>query len=98
MTLVLLSFAAGVLFLQLQPALPGIGWIWMAPLCLVGAMTSKKLALPAAAAIGLCWALGMAQLKLADRLVPELEGRESGGGGGVAGPPAVGGRSPRLQF
>lgn len=61
-------------------------------------MKSKNLALPAAAAIGFCWALGMAQLKLADRLAHELEGRDIEVVGIIAGLPAAGERSLRFEF
>jgi competence protein ComEC len=98
MTLVILSFASGVVFLQLQPALPGFAWIWIVPFCLFGAMANRKLAIPMAAAIGFCWALGMAQLKLADRLAPELEGKDIEVVGVVASLPAAGERSLRFEF
>ncbi|MEK6245902.1 MAG: competence protein ComEC, partial [Pseudomonadota bacterium] len=92
MTLVILSFASGVLFLQLQPALPGVAWVWSVPFCLFGATANRKLAIPMAAAIGFCWALGMAHLKLADRLAPELEGKDIEVVGVVASLPAAGER------
>ena len=61
-------------------------------------MANRKLSIPMAAAIGFCWALGMAHLKLADRLAPELEGKDIEVVGVVAGLPAAGERSLRFEF
>jgi competence protein ComEC len=96
MTLVILSFASGVLFLQLQPELPGIAWFGLLALLPLGRW--RALRIPAAFALGFCWALGMAQLKLADRLAPELEGRDIEVVGVVASLPAVGERGLRFEF
>jgi competence protein ComEC len=98
MTAVILSFACGVLCLQLQPELPGSGWFVLAACLLVFPWRKKFLYLPAAFALGFCWALGMAQLRLADRLAPELEGRDIDVVGIVASLPAVGERSLRFEF
>ena len=98
MTLVILSFAAGVLFLQLQPELPAMAWTGLGVLLLFFSLRIRILCLPAALAIGFAWALGMAQLKLADRLAPELEGRDIELVGVVASLPAVGERSLRFEF
>jgi competence protein ComEC len=98
MTLVILSFASGVLFLQLQPELPGTGWFGIAALLLCACRWRKFFRLPAAFAFGLCWALGMAQLKLADRLAPELEGGDIEVVGVVSSLPAAGERSLRFEF
>jgi competence protein ComEC len=98
MTLVILSFASGVVFLQLQPELPGTGWFGLSAFFLVFFCRKKILWLPAAFAIGFCWALGMAQLKLAERLAQELEGRDIELIGVVSSLPAVGERSLRFEF
>jgi competence protein ComEC len=98
MTLVILSFASGVVFLQLQPELPGTGWFGLSAFFPVFFYRKKILWLPAAFAIGFCWALGMAQLKLADRLAPALEGRDIEVVGVVSSLPAVGERSLRFEF
>ena len=98
MTLVILSFAAGVLWLQLQPALPAAGWVWLVPVVAAFSLWRKPFAVAAAAAIGFCWALGMAHLRLADRLAPEQEGRDVQIVGVVASLPAVGERSLRFEF
>ena len=98
MTLVILSFAAGVLFLQLQPELPALAWTGLGALLLFFSLRMRILCLPAAFAIGFSWALGMAQLKLADRLAAELEGRDIELVGVVSSLPAVGERSLRFEF
>lgn len=98
MTAVLLAFACGVLFLQLQPELPGAGWCGLAALFPVCFLRKRLLCLPAALAIGFAWALGLAHLRLAERLAPELEGRDIEVVGIVAGLPAVGERSLRFEF
>ncbi len=98
MTAVILSFACGVVLLQLQPELPGAGWFGLSAFLLVPFLRQKVLYLPAAFAVGFCWALGLAQLRLADRLAPELEGRDVDVVGIVASLPAVGERSLRFEF
>jgi competence protein ComEC len=96
MTLVILSFASGVLFLQLQPELPGTACYGL--LSLLPLARWRACRLPAAFAVGLCWALALAQAKLADRLAPELEGRDIEVVGVVASLPAAGERSLRFEF
>jgi competence protein ComEC len=98
MTLVIVSFAAGVLFLQLLPELPGMGWLGLAVCALVFLHRQKILWMPAAFALGFCWALGMAHLRMDDRLAPELEGRDIELVGIVASLPAMGERSQRFEF
>src|SRR6185369_14348778 len=98
MTLVILSFASGVLFLQLQPELPGMAWSGLFACLAFFAFRARILYLPAAFAVGFGWALGMAHLKLADRLAPELEGRDIELVGIVASLPAAGERSLRFEF
>ena len=98
MTLVLLSFAAGVLFLQLQPELPGMGWYGLFAFLPVLFLRRRIFCLPAAFVVGFCWALAMAQVKLADRLAPELEGRDIEAVGIIASLPAIGERSLRFEF
>ena len=98
MTAVILSFACGVMFLQLLPELPSAGWFWLAAFPLVCLTGKRFLWLPAALALGFCWALALAQLRLADRLAPELEGRDLEVVGVVSSLPAVGERSLRFEF
>ena len=75
MTAVILAFACGVMFLQLLPELPVTGWLWLSACGLVFFSGKRFLYCPVALVLGFCWALAMAQLRLADRLPPELEGR-----------------------
>ena len=98
MTLVILSFACGVLFLQLQPDLPATGWLALWACLPVFCLRKPALWLPAAFALGFAWALGMAQTRLAERLAPELEGRDLEVVGVVASLPAPGERSLRFEF
>ena len=98
MTAACIAFAAGVLALQLQPVLPGMGWVGLVAVFPVFFFRRKIVCLPAAFAVGFCWALGMAQLKLADRLAPGLEGRDIEVVGIVASLPAAGERSLRFEF
>ncbi|MEO8144576.1 MAG: DNA internalization-related competence protein ComEC/Rec2 [Betaproteobacteria bacterium] len=98
MTLVILSFALGVVFLQLQPALPGMAWAALCAMPLLLSRWKRIFYLPAAFAAGFCWALGMAHLKLDDRLAAELEGRDIELVGVVASLPAIGERSLRFEF
>ncbi len=98
MTAVLLAFGCGVLVLQLQPELPAAGWVWAGLLFLPGAIWRKTLRIPVAFAIGFCWALVTAHVKLADRLAPELEGRDIEVVGVVAGLPATLERGLRFEF
>jgi competence protein ComEC len=104
MTLVILCFASGVLLLQLQGELPVAGWTWLGIAGVFPAVLpwvrpgARWLAVPLAAIAGFCWALGMAHLRLADRLAPELEGRDIDVVGVVSSLPTVGERSLRFEF
>ena len=75
MTPVILSFACGVLFLQLQPELPSPAWFGVSALVFLSRFRIFRL--PAAFAIGLCWALFMAHLKLAEGQGAELLWRDA---------------------
>jgi competence protein ComEC len=98
MTPTLLAFAAGVLALQLQPALPAPAWLWLLPGCLALGAWRREARLPAALALGFLWAAGFAHLRLADRLAPELEGRDIDVVGVVSSLPAHGERGSRFEF
>ncbi|MFY9315969.1 MAG: DNA internalization-related competence protein ComEC/Rec2 [Burkholderiales bacterium] len=98
MTAVILSFACGVMFLQLLPELPSAGWLWLAAFPLVCFSAKRFLAVPAAFAVGVCWALAFAQHRLSDRLAPGLEGRDIEVVGVVSSLPAAGERSLRFEF
>ena len=88
MTGVALAFAAGVLLLQQQDTLPAPLWTALVPLCAGLAVWRRSLAVPTALVAGFLWAAGIAHLRLADRLSPELEGRDLQIVGVVAGLPA----------
>lgn len=98
MTACALAFAAGVLVLQLMPGLPPAAWLAAAPAAIAAIAWRRALAVPLAAALGFCWALALAHLRLADRLAPELEGRDIEAVGVVASLPAIGERSVRFEF
>jgi len=98
MTLAAVAFAAGAAFLQLQAVLPAVGWIFLiAPLAgLLG--WKRQFAIPACFALGFLWAAAWAHWRMADRLAPELEGRDIAVVGVVASLPATGERSLRFEF
>ena len=73
MTLAALVFAAGAAALQLQAELPSMAW---AAVLLLLILRKRILVLPLAFAAGFFWAAAMAHLRIADRLAPELEGRD----------------------
>jgi competence protein ComEC len=98
MTAVILSFACGVMFLQLLPELPATGWFALALSPLVCFSGRRFLWIPVACALGFCWALACAQVRLADRLAPELEGRDIEVVGVISSLPAAGERSLRFEF
>jgi competence protein ComEC len=98
MTLALLAFAAGVLLVQLLPELPPVAWAWVFPAVLLISVLKEETRTLTALVLGFCWALGLAHLRLADRLAPELEGRDIAVVGVIASLPAVGERSVRFEF
>src|SRR5512134_484396 len=98
MTGAALAFAAGVLLLQQQAALPHALWLAFLPVCGLLAARRRFLLLPAAFAVGFLWAAGYAHLRLADRLVPELEGKDLEVVGVVASLPAATERGLRFEF
>jgi competence protein ComEC len=98
MTLVALAFAAGAALLQLQPDLPSPAWAWaLLPLALL-ALRFHRVAWMLALAAGFAWAALLAHPRMAERLAPELEGRDLEIVGVVAGLPAVGERSVRFEL
>lgn len=98
MTAALIGFAVGVLALQALPELPAAAWLWAAPAAVVATWRFRALVIPSAAVLGLCWALGAAHLRLADRLDPDREGVDVQAVGVVAGLPTAGERSLRFAF
>jgi len=98
MILAALAFAAGAAVLQQQAALPAIGWVVLAPILAGLACRKRRLIVPACFAVGFLWAAGWAHWRVADRLAPELEGRDIAVAGVVASLPALGERSLRFEF
>src|SRR5512143_1687887 len=98
MTAAILSFACGIMGLQLLPVLPAPGWLGAGVALVAACIGVRRLRIPVAFAAGFCWALGMAHWRLADRLAPELEGRDLEVVGVVSGLPAAGERGLRFEF
>ena len=98
MTAALLAFAAGVILLQLQAALPAAQWLWLLPVCALAPLWRRGLLVPAALEAGFLWAALAAHARLADRLAPELEGRDLQVVGVIAGLPAAGERGVSFEF
>jgi len=98
MTAAALAFTAGVLLLQQQAALPAALWLAALPFLLALAAWRRPFVVPAVLAAGFLWAAGYAHLRLADRLAPELEGKDIEVAGVVSGLPAASERSLRFEF
>jgi competence protein ComEC len=98
MTLAALAFAAGVALLQQQAALPPWGWFLLVPLSIGLALWKRPLVVPACLVIGFFWAAGWAHWRMADRLAPELEGRDLEVVGVVSSLPALGERGVRFEL
>ncbi|HXZ54413.1 MAG TPA: DNA internalization-related competence protein ComEC/Rec2 [Burkholderiales bacterium] len=107
MRLAALGFALGVYALQQLPELPA--WGVLASLCaLAGAGAASGPRLPAIAAaparfaafaaIGLVWSAALAHCRLADRLDPDLEGRDVMVSGVIASLPQPVERGVRFDF
>jgi competence protein ComEC len=76
MTLAAIAFAAGAAALQWQAALPGWGWAWLLPLCVLLAWQFPRLMPVLTFMGGFLWAAALAHLRMGDWLAPELEGRD----------------------
>src|SRR5437868_3877583 len=105
MTALIVAFAAGVLALQQQADLPSLipqpQWLLAVVACLPFALAKRIrniLFVALAFAAGFGWAAINAQLRMADRLAPELEGRDLVIAGVVSSLPAIGERSVRFEF
>src|SRR4029077_4755608 len=98
MTCAVLAFAAGVVLLQMQPALPPLAWaLALVPLTALG-LKYRRLIPIATFGAGFFWAAYCAELRMGEWLPRELGGRAVGGVGGGAGPPAAGGRGGRVVW
>ena len=109
MQLNIVCFVAGVWLLQQQAALPEFGWAWgLAGIGLAARLVNadsvalrcarEALIKTACFALGFAWAAGCAQLRLADALPAEWEGRDIGIVGVVAGLPQASERGVRFEF
>lgn len=84
--LLILSFTAGCAFLQIQPVLPALAWLWMLPPLLLAAAWlpaagraghgRRILIVGLAGLLGYFYAAGRAELRLAERLDVRWEGRD----------------------
>jgi competence protein ComEC len=95
MTWAAIAFAAGAAALQLQAELPPL---WWALLALPLVLKRRRFLLPLAFAAGFFWAAGMAHVRMADWLAPELEGRDLEVVGVVSSLPASSERATRFEF
>lgn len=104
MRLAILAFAAGVLALQCQPALPPYaawGLLAVLPLpwlCLPRHWTVRLLLLLLCAGFGWSYAAWRAELRLAEALAAEWEGRDVEVLGVIAGLPQAFQRGSRFEF
>jgi len=98
MGLAALLFAAGAAALQLQPALPALGWALVVPLLLLLGLRYRPFLLAAACAAGLFWAAACAQWRMHDWLGPQLEGRDIALVGVVSALPAITERGVRFEL
>ncbi len=98
MTLAAAAFACGAALLQLQAELPPLAWLASLPFLAVLALKRRLFIIPVAFVTGFLWAAGAAHLRMADQLVPELEGRDLDVVGVVAGLPALSERAVRFEF
>ena len=106
----ILAFAVGVWLLQQQAFLPGLFWLWLllsVPLLLYGLQhrTSwplrwlrRLLRKTLWFGVGFFWAAFFAQLRLADALPENWEGRDIQVSGVIASLPLANTRGPRFEF
>ncbi len=104
MRLNILAFAAGILYLQMQPELPAWGG-WLAggiglalPRLVRHNKVTRTLAVLACLALGVAWATWRAEIRLADHLDAALEGRDVAVLGVVAGLPQDFSGGTRFEF
>src|SRR5438067_6578629 len=89
MSLAALAFAAGAAVLQLQAALPALGWALVVPLLLLVGLRYRAALIAAACAAGFFWAAACAQSRMSDWLASDLEGRDIAVVGVVSALPAL---------
>jgi competence protein ComEC len=98
MTLAALAFAAGVIFLQQQAALPSLAWAAMLPVLGLLLLKGRIWLIPLGFLAGFFWAAAVAHLRMADWLAPQLEGRDVDVVGVVSSLPARSERGVRFEF
>ena len=98
MTFAALAFAAGVILLQQQAALPPLAWAWLLPVFAVLAFKFRMFLVPLALLAGFAWAAALAQLRMDDWLAHELEGRDLDVVGVVSSLPAATERGVRFEL
>lgn len=104
MRLNILAFASGVIYLQMQAALP-VWWPWalgggvlLLPRLFKPHAVTRGLAILACFALGLAWASWRAEIRLADQLAVDWEGRDIEIVGVVAGLPQDFSHGTRFEF
>ena len=97
MTPAAVAFACGAALLQLQAALPSLLWAGVLPLLLGLAIWRRAFLVLFFLAAGFLWAAAWAHWRIADRLAPELEGRDLEVVGVVSSLPTSG-ASPRFEL
>lgn len=98
MTCAVLAFAAGVVLLQMQAALPPLAWALALVPAAVLAFRYQRLISLVALGAGFFWAAYCAELRMGEWLARELEGRDIEVVGVVSGLPAQGERGVRFEF
>jgi competence protein ComEC len=109
MRLGILCFVAGAWWLQQQPSLPELGWAWGALVAGVAAAAWRPapgwagrlrvlLVMATCTALGFAWAAWRAELRLAEALPPQWEGRDIAVIGVVSALPQSHARGTRFEF
>jgi competence protein ComEC len=98
MTCAVLAFAAGVLLLQTQVALPSLAWALTLIPAVALALKYRRLMPVVTFGAGFFWAAYCAELRMGEWLAPQLEGRDIEVVGVVSGLPAQGERGVRFEF
>src|ERR1051325_1625550 len=98
MTCAVLAFAAGVVLLQTQAALPALAWALALVPASVSALKYKRLIPIVAFGGGFFWAAYCAQERMSDWLPPQLSGPANEVVGVVAGMAAPGASGVRFEF
>jgi competence protein ComEC len=98
MSCAMLAFAAGVVLLQQQAALPSLAWaLLLVPLAVIG-LKHRVFFIALSFGAGFFWAACCAELRMSDWLAPELEGRDLEVVGVVSSLPAPGERGVRFEL